>query len=53
MLLPFSIKKGAVGVELLREGTKSNHVLSADRKDLEYIKICWNELKSVVDSRLE
>jgi hypothetical protein len=50
MLLPFSIKIGAVAAELLGEGTEPN---LADIKDLEYIKICWNELKSVVDSRLE
>jgi hypothetical protein len=53
VLLPFSIKIGAVAVELLGEGTKSNHLLDADSKDLEYIEMCWNELKSVMDKRLQ
>jgi hypothetical protein len=53
MLLPFSIKIGAVAVELLGKGTKANHIFDPDSKDLECIKMCWNELKSVMDKRLQ
>jgi hypothetical protein len=53
MLLPFSIRIGTVALELSRDRTESNCLLDADSRDLEYIKVCWNELKSVIDKRLQ